>query len=257
MRILHLKREKNIRSFQGLTTPAGEAIKTNAILRSAFLANLTEKDAEYLYREHGIRTVIDLRTKNEILEHPDQLHPGMKLLNISLLDESVFGITHEEETDRLKGKKPGPPDMKELYRSLVTSDYSLSKIAEAMQAICQHAPEGGVLWHCTEGKDRCGTISALFLYLLGMDDATVMADYMETRKTNGKKARKIYWKIRLFEHNKELAQAVSRAFNVDEDYLNAALSAIREAYGSVDGFLTNRLGITETVRAQMKDLCLR
>ena len=40
-----------------------------------------------------------------------------------------------------------------------------------------HAPAGGVVVHGTAGKDRTGLICALLLDLVGVDRATIAADY--------------------------------------------------------------------------------
>lgn len=45
---------------------------------------------------------------------------------------------------------------------------------------------GIVLWHCTEGKNRFGIISALFLLSIGIDKDTVMQDYLKQMKHPGK-----------------------------------------------------------------------
>lgn len=41
---------------------------------------------------------------------------------------------------------------------------------------------GAVLWHCTEGKDRCGLLSATILFLLDVSEDDVMEDYLKTNK---------------------------------------------------------------------------
>lgn len=41
--------------------------------------------------------------------------------------------------------------------------------------------KGGVLYHCTAGKDRTGVISALLLLLAGVSKADILADYQISR----------------------------------------------------------------------------
>ncbi len=52
--------------------------------------------------------------------------------------------------------------MTQLYRRIVTDDFSISQLSRALKKIIS-CDDGAVLWHCTEGKDRCGIVSALVL----------------------------------------------------------------------------------------------
>ena len=40
--------------------------------------------------------------------------------------------------------------------------------------------DGGVIFHCTAGKDRTGIVAALMLLLAGVVEEDIMADYMTT-----------------------------------------------------------------------------
>mgnify|MGYP003329674348 CR=1 FL=1 len=59
-----------------------------------------------------------------------------------------------------------------------TIDVVLQEDAEFLQEIL-NTEEGAVLWHCSSGKDRCGTISAICLSLLGVDRKTVIDNVEE------------------------------------------------------------------------------
>lgn len=50
--------------------------------------------------------------------------------------------------------------------------------ARVLRLIAQ--AEGGVLFHCTAGKDRTGCIAALLLSLAGVELSDVLADYQMT-----------------------------------------------------------------------------
>ena len=103
--------------------------------------------------------------------------------------------------------------------------------------IMQHDySKGPVLWHCTEGKDRCGITTALVLEMLGVDRGTIMEDYLKTNLVNIPKAAEIHDRL-LETHGKEFADNVYRAFIADECYLKSAWKAMG------DHFLTEKLGI--------------
>lgn len=80
--------------------------------------------------------------------------------------------------------------------------------------------KGSVLWHCTEGKDRCGLLSAVLLLTLGVKRSTIMEDYLLTNR------------------------------------VNAAFSAIEVQYKNVDAFLCDGLNIPQMLIEQFRSSVL-
>ena len=64
-------------------------IQKQRFLRSSSLSHLTSHDCEFLY-DYGVRTVIDLRSENEVIENPDKLlnYRDVEIVNISLLSKA-------------------------------------------------------------------------------------------------------------------------------------------------------------------------
>ena len=69
-----------------------------------------------------------------------------------------------------------------------------------------------VLWHCTEGKDRCGLITAMLFSVLGVRCVVIMEDYMLTNDVNEPKAEVIYQQVLLAGKSEVEAKAVENAF---------------------------------------------
>jgi protein-tyrosine phosphatase len=90
-----------------------------------------------------------------------------------------------------------------------------------------------LLYHCTAGKDRTGMASALILYALGMDDTTVMDDYLTSNQYIEAK----------FEKYVKAAPQLKDMFLVKASFLQSGLDAIKKNYGNVDDFLTKNLGV--------------
>ena len=88
---------------------------------------------------------------------------------------------------------------------------------------------GAVLWHCTEGKDRCGLTTALILEVLGVDRKTIMEDYLKTNIVNLPKAIRIRDRL-IRTQGKEMAEAAYQAYIADERYLRAAWETMGEDY---------------------------
>ena len=222
---------QNMRDLGGLRTADGRKIRPNMLIRSAQLAQAVEEDLEH------VAAVIDLRTIKEREEMPDLVY-SCRYLPMPVFDEFKPGVSHEEEAKQA----PKLPDMAVLYGILVRN--YMDSFRNILTAIMHHDfSEGAILWHCTEGKDRCGITTAMILELLGVDRDTIMEDYLKTNLVNLPKAAAIREKLAA-ERGREFADSVYRAYIADEKYLRSAWEAI----GDVS--LPEKLGISaEAVEA--------
>ena len=214
---------QNMRDLGGIRTRDGRIIRTGMLIRSAQLAQAREDELG------RISAVIDLRTPGERREAPDQVY-GRQYLPIPVFDDIQAGISHEEGSDQW-----GIPDMAWLYGRLITD--CADSFRKILLAIMDHDFSGGaVLWHCSEGKDRCGIVAALVLEILGVDRDTILKDYLKTNLVNLPKAEAMRDRTALT-HGRESAESVYQAYIADEKYLRAAWAAMG------DGYLPEKLGI--------------
>ena len=222
---------QNMRDLSGLRTADGRKIRPNMLIRSAQLAQAVEEDLEH------VAAVIDLRTIKEREEMPDLVY-SCRYLPMPVFDEFKPGVSHEEEAKQA----PKLPDMAVLYGILVRN--YMDSFRNILTAIMHHDfSEGAILWHCTEGKDRCGITTAMILELLDVDRDTIMEDYLKTNLVNLPKAAAIREKLAA-ERGQEFADSVYQAYIADEKYLRSAWEAI----GDVS--LPEKLGISaEAVEA--------
>ncbi len=191
-----------------------------------------------------------MRTDIEIDEKPDVKMPGVSYVHIPIIDGSTVGISHENETNK-KAALENVPNLCDLYRNIVTSSFSVGQIKKVFEVITA-ADNKGVLWHCTEGKDRCGLISALFLSILDVDMNEIYNDYLLTNKASSKSAVTYSFLVFLISGSIEKARKIKKVFRADKTYLDSAFSAIIDKYSSVDDFLKNEIGISDEIKAQMK-----
>ena len=249
---IKLKGAKNIRDFGGIVNKDGMKIKPHCFIRGNALNDLSDSDISTLVEEYRLGTIIDLRTETEINEKPDRKIPGVNYIHIPIIKESTIGISHEKEIDK-KEALNNLPDLSKLYRDIVTDEYCVSRLKKAFEVITDSDGDTSVLWHCTEGKDRCGITSALFLSLLDVDTDTIYSDYLMTNNASSKNARKYYYLVLLMTKSREKAMKIKKMFSAEGEYLDAAFSAINERYLGVESFLRNQLGITDDVKAKMKE----
>ncbi|MCQ2466847.1 MAG: tyrosine-protein phosphatase [Clostridia bacterium] len=222
---------RNIRDFSVYVNKDGKKLRANQFYRSAALISLKDKDISFL---NSIRplTVIDLRSETEINEKPD--YKLDKYIHVPILPEDSPGVSHSNDADNRMAKDV--PNMIELYSDFIRDDYCVNGLGTALNAICDLDREGSILWHCSEGKDRCGLVSALFLKLLDYDDEVILTDYLKSRKSANRKAYKYYWLVLFMRKDRVLANAVKEAFFVKKEYLQAALDQIINRFGSYEAF---------------------
>lgn len=236
----------NVRDFAETAVGRNQHVRRGICLRSDALDALTEEDVKLLKETYRLAAVIDLRTEEEQKERPDRMIPGSVRYSVPLLSGSAMGITHEKGMD-YREVFQAVPDMRELYRRIVTDKESVAQLKRVFGIILKHAEEGegAILWHCTEGKDRCGIVSALFLMLLGADEKTVFEDYMMTNDSALGRAEAICARIEEETGDAALASGVRRLFVAKEEYLAAALEAVRETWGGAGRFFEDALGISK------------
>ena len=253
MKVIELDSIQNIRDFGGTKTLDGKIIRSKRFIRSGSLNGLSKADLKILKEKYNLKTVIDLRTNTEVEEAPDALSKDIDYCHISLLDRSVVGITHEVETQASRSL----PNMGKLYRNIVVKDHSVKALKEVMIKISEASENGAVLWHCSEGKDRCGIVSALFLSMMNVDRYTIYDDYMTTNDTAAKKAQKQYWITLLRMHSVDAARSIKESLLADERYLQAAFDAIDEKYGGTENFFKIIMEIDPEIMSSLKSRALK
>ena len=255
---IDLQGADNIRNFTGIINSQGKTIVNPALIRSNLLNYITKEDIRILTEQYKLKKVIDLRTEMEVHEKPDIRIPGVEYINIPLFCESAIGLTHEENSDKCIITDGDKLDMKQLYVRIVSDEYSVSQLAKVMRHIADSIKDaaGAVLWHCTEGKDRCGIVSAMVLAMLEADMKAIMQDYLETNRAAVKRAKQFYEEILAVTNDMERAIKAEKAFLANEDYLNAALSGIFRSYSSIQEFIIRRLDISEEEMKEIRKICL-
>lgn len=168
---MELTGAKNVRDLGGYQTREGKVTKFNSLLRADALHLLTDEDCKTLY-DYGVRCIIDLRSAEEAEREPDKLpmvYSEVEYLHVPIQDH-VRANRYSEEF---------PPSMWELYRWLLEDSKESFRII--FQTIAKYQ-DACVMFHCSGGKDRTGTIAMLLLKLAGVDDATIIGDYAVTQE---------------------------------------------------------------------------
>ena len=159
----------NVRDLGGMKASNGYKTRWGAVVRGDHPTRLTTDGWSALY-EHGIRTIVSLRTHglNE-KDHPIVIppHPDIQVVSVEIEDVTDKEFVEKWASSDLWGTPLYYTDALNLWAH---------RHAAALKVIAQAQP-GGVLFHCIRGHDRTGIIAFLLLALAGVSLTDIAADY--------------------------------------------------------------------------------
>ena len=219
----------NFRDLGGYPTADGQQVAWRRLYRSDNLGRLSGQDAAQ-FTALGIRTVVDLRRPSELTEHgrlPDLAGVAYHHLHL------IHPAWERSPEDDLPARTAYLIDR---YTEMAAAGGDA--IGDALRLIAQSS-SAPLVFHCMAGKDRTGIVAALTLALLGVDDATVAADYALSEAPDE-------------------AYRMRHALNpapyvvVPAAVMTGFLGALRDGHGSIEGYVKS-LGVTADDIAAMRD----
>ena len=243
-RIINLDTIPNCRQLGKLENIYGYKVRENTLLRSAALQKASQKDLDILKNEYDLYEVIDLRTNREIAEMPDITGKKILYRHSPIVDDFLDGVTHDKESER-QWYEDEPFDMGEFYKEMVMSQIYRENFSITLKTIIHHDyGKGALLWHCSEGKDRCGLISMFVEELLDISRDDIYEDYLMTNIVNIPKGDMIYKQVKSHGASDEQADKIRDLFIARKEFLEAAYDIIDEIYGDMDNYLQTWLRIS-------------
>lgn len=227
--LLSLEGTYNLRELGGYVSKEGRILQKKKLLRSDMLNRLTPRDEEFLL-SYGVRTIIDLRTKEEVEREPDtlQIHPLISYYSVPFLDQML-------SNDR---KSLAYYNLQDVYIAILEETKSgVKKVIE----IIADSLENGVLFHCAAGKDRTGLISMFLLSILGVEKETIIEDY--SWSANLMEPRFIEQKQQLMEMGFE---APDFLFSSNREVLMKTLEYLEKKYDGPLAYL-QQIGVSKEV----------
>jgi protein-tyrosine phosphatase len=234
----------NVRDLGGHPTEDGGETRFGEIVRADTVRRLSDEGWQALL-DYGIRTIVDLRTDQELEADPPAELP-VTVVHVPFLtdDQDVFA-----EVEKAASKAPDyVTATRDVY--LIFLERFRENVAAAVTAVAD-APEGGVVVHCMGGKDRTGLTTAFLLRMAGVPIEEIAADYALSEERLRPR------------HDKWLAEAETEAERerlrriaaTPAKSMVGVLEEIERRYGSVEAYL--RAGgapedIGERVRARLR-----
>ena len=245
----------NLRDLGGWPTQDGGHVRWGLLYRSTELGRLAGADMA-AFAALGIRSVFDLRTEAERTAQPDRLPPGTEHVVADVFKGSVDAVpaqlfkvaTDPKAAEDLLGGGKGQTLFEMGYREIVSMPSAAAAYRLLFSDLAQdeHRP---ALFHCTTGKDRTGWAAAALLTLFGVPDDLVMKEYLLTNVELLPTEKPMLDRFRALGGDPDLLGPV---VGVAPEYLQAALDAMRSAYGTIEAYFTDGLGLDESVQRVLR-----
>jgi protein-tyrosine phosphatase len=233
----------NARDLGGHPTEDDGETRFGQIVRADSVRRLTDAGWQALV-DYGIRTIVDLRSDEELEADPPAELP-VEVVHVPFLEEredvwklveaaSVRATDHTEAT-------------REVY--LIFLEHFRPNVAAAVRAVVE-APEGGVVVHCMGGKDRTGLTTALLLRLAGVGIEDIAADYAISEERL--RSRHERWFAEAADEAE--LERLHRIAATPAASMVGVLEELERRYGSIEGFLRSGgapADIRERVRARL------
>lgn len=256
----------NARQLGGYVGADGRKVKDGVLLRSAALGSATDEDVKKLTEVYHLAEVIDLRTTNEIEAAPDLDIDGVKNVNLRILDEAALMKAVESQdpevmalmqSEKMEDKLEAAIKIglvgDQMYITFLSHDAGKQGYAQMFKDLLA-LPEGqSLLFHCTQGKDRTGCAALLILSALGVDEDTIMADYLLTNEFNAELiAQERQDMLDSGVAEDQLDHYMIARDQVFPQTMANGLAWLKENYGSTMGYIKQELGITDEEIAELQ-----
>lgn len=218
----------NFRDLGGYKAKGGKHVKWGKLFRADDISGLTEEDLVYL-SSIPIISAVDFRAPSEAKRSPDKLP---KTARFSYPIAITPGNLSNEGIQANLLQSNINLYMKQMNRLLV-SDPACVRAFRIFFAIVQNNLSAPIVFHCSAGKDRTGMAAALILYSLGVDEKTIMEDYLLSNACLTDKYEAIITKYPRSEP----------MFTAKRMFLQAGINQIKRDHGSVINFLTDILKV--------------
>ena len=234
----------NFRDLGGYRTGDGRTVAWRRLYRADGMHRMTEED-KALVAGLGLRTVIDLRTEDEVAASGRFQSPDGA---IGVLSHPVLRQVWDSE--QVDPDQAAVDYLAHRYEEMLEEGGPAIASVLAVLADDRQLP---AVFHCAAGKDRTGVLAALVLSLLGVPDDDVAADYA---LSEGAVGRMVEW---LAANRPEMAErmvALPEAFrSAPPEAMHRTLEHIRTSHGGPEAFVAS-LGVSPSVVERLREVLL-
>jgi len=247
----------NFRDMGGCSTKDSRTVRRGQLYRSEGLAGLTPEDLEVV-RGLGVQLVCDLRSARERAHIPTRWPEGTSVQ-----------VLHLDVSEDVRAGNAA------MAKALLDNP-SAEGARQAMLSSYRHFPEAfaphlctlfeqllankglPLVFHCAAGKDRTGFLAAVLLAALGVEEQSILDDYLlSARYWSGPRGEASIRQVLTVMFGVAPDDAViAPLVSAEKEYLAAAFDAIVERYGSVDDYLETVAGVGPEQRQTLRNVLL-
>jgi protein-tyrosine phosphatase len=225
-------------------------VKTGLIFRSANPDRLGIKDIEKL-RSFNIRTIIDLRSPNEL---------SKRFVSIDHVEKLTLPLDFQLKTrERLRPviyRKDAQPRIAEISNDLYLEilDASVPVIGQIMEILA--SPEGApMLIHCQAGKDRTGIVAAVILLALGVERKLIINDFMKSNEALLPFFKRLFLIRKIISFGFFPYRNMVFAVTVKQWNIESILGRVDTHYGGIEAFM-RKAGVADLRLAEIREKLL-
>ena len=243
-RFVTLSGSLNFRDFGGYRTSDGRQVKWRTLFRSGALSMLSD-EAKAGFGELNIAVICDLRKADEATRSSTPDLPPFDCKRNIPIEQASNKMLREAMMDSNKTASDRIGFAIETNRELARNHHK--EYRQLFEILLE--TDGGFLLHCSAGKDRTGFGAALILATLGVDEETIMEDYLLTNQAQclqdftESTLRRFYG-----EHIDDASMEVIGG--VRQEFLQAALDEVKVLHGTIAGYL-EEIGIDENSKNEL------
>ena len=259
---IHLNSIQNARELGGYITADGRRITNGLLLRTASLNGISDEDIRLLTNVYRVQHIVDFRMPMEMTGAEDPPIDGAQYHHLNVIDLSNLSSQDMPDVDIrsldliqvIKMSEQVGMLEENMYIGFLMSETGKKAYTDFFRILLDTDPDRAVLWHCTSGKDRTGLAAMLILSALGVDEETIVKDYLLTNEFNAQRiaGTKQYMKAQGYD-DALIKKAVIVFDAVDERFMRNALDWMKKEYGSVPGYIRDGLHISQTEIEKLKE----
>lgn len=243
----------------------GRSIRSGKLVRSGELSQASDRDLSILKDRFALTDVYDFRFDMERDRKPDREIEGVRNTSLSTLPQAFLEAFSSGRADSTTVQSANLMDAlasfafnpkaqlmaERLYPAIVSDTLSQRRYGQFLRGVLE--AEGGVLWHCSQGKDRCGWGSAFVLASLGASRETIVEDFALSNISYAQAIEAVSARIIEKGGGEPELNFIRLMVGVNVENFESTLDMIESQYGSLQVYLENALGFTADEQQQMKD----
>ncbi len=262
---------ENCRDMGGIVVEDGRTVCSGMLIRSGDLSKATDADLRVLRERYRLTCVFDFRMEAEAEAAPDRVIDGASYSHLSTLPRALVEGLASQGDDSAQMKKSDmmamllkyafDPKMqamgRQLYPAIVCDSVAQHYYGRFLRGVLR--AEGGVLWHCSQGKDRAGWASAFVLAALGASRSVIVEDFDLSNESYARQVEAMTAKVRQQAEagggnalEQEAVAFVRAMVGVSRENFEATLDLIDQRYGSLPQYIENQLGFTKEEQRQLR-----